>query len=370
VKIVIISGLIKYDRKRVVKMRVVVLQSGKEDQVLKELLKAVGEILEELQVEVKHIQLNRIPYYEGYDTEQIKEVLGQIDQSVGVVVASRVELLSVSGSLCTFFEYCSNHKGNKLFQKPLFALTSSEWRGEREAAEYILHAWDILGGTEFGKLGIYTPSYSSDKEAILSNVERMTEDFYRMIKQERIPMKSSDNLGFSKQQSGPINDFEQKLNIENEKYSDSRNDTKSDVKSTQEKDIEDLANLFKKQLVQVKDDEQGIIPEPQLKTTRHMLSSLPHYFQGQYDGDFESTIQYHVTSDEPYSGYVVIKNGDCEFKEGVWPGAEVELTAQEEVLTEILTKKITAQKAFMLGQLKVRGNFMLLSKIDQMFKAM
>lgn len=343
-------------------MRVVVLQAGKEDKALNEILAAIGQVLGELQVEVQQIQLSQIPYYEGYDTAQIKEILSDIDQSAGVIIASRVELLSVSGSLCTFFEYCSNHKGNKAFQKPLFALTSSDWRGEREAGEYILHAWDILGGTEFGKLGIYTPAYSSDKDHILSNIERMTEDFYRMIKQGRVPMQSSDYLTFTKEESGPVTAFEHKLNIENEKY--------SDPISAEEKDIEDLANLFKRQLSQVDDNNQGIIPKPQLKTTKHMLSSLPHYFQGQYDAEFEATVQYHLTSEEPYSGYVVIKDGDCEFIEGVYPGAEVELTAQEKVIEEILTKKLTAQKAFMLGQLKVRGNFMLLSKIDQIFKAM
>ncbi len=355
--------LIKYDRKRVVGMQVVVLQAGKEDKVLKEVLGAINQVLEELQVEVKQIKLNQIPYYEGYDTDEFKLILDEIDQAIGVIIASRVEILSVSGSLSTFFEYCSNHKGNSVFEKPLFALTSSDWRGEREAAEHILHVWDILGGLEFGKLGIYTPNYSSDKDHILANVERMIEDFYRVMKQGRIPMKSSDNLTFAKEQTGKVTAFSQKLEVETEKYQDQR--------SSQEQDIEDLANLFKRQLTQVDDDNGGpIVPEPQPKTTRHMLSSMPHYFQGQYDAEFETIVQYHILSGEPYSGYIIIKDGDCHYNEGVYPGAEVELTAQEEVIEDVLTKKVTAQKAFMLGQLKVRGNFMLLSKIDQMFKAM
>lgn len=349
-------------------MEVVFLQAGKEDRVLTELLIGIRNVLEELQVGVRQIQLNTLPYYTGYDTDQFKEVLGYIDQSVGVVVASRVELLSVSGSLGTFFEYCSNHKGNPLFKKPLFALTATDWRGEREAAEYILHVWDILGGAEFGKLGIYTPAYETDKDAVLSNIERMTEDFYRMIKQARTPIKSSDYLTFAEQDTRPVTAFEQSLSKENEKYNGAGSN--SDPRTTQEKDIEDLTNLFKKQLSQVEEGEPAIIPEPQLKTTKHMLSSLPHYFQGQYEGELEAVVQYHVGSDQPYSGYITIAKGDCEYSEGVYPGAEVELTAQEDVIEDILTKKITAQKAFMLGQLKVRGNFMLLSKIDQLFKAM
>ena len=345
-------------------MRVVVLQAGKEDKVIKDLLDSINQVLEELQVEVRQIKLERLPYYEGYEAEEFNQILTEIDQATGLVVASRVEILSVSGSLATFFEYCSNHKGSSAFKKPLFALTSSDWRGEREAAEHILHIWDILGGLEFGKVGVYAPSYSLDKEHIIANVERMVEDFYRIMKQGRIPMKSSDNLSFMKEQTEKITSFSQSLDMETEKYQDQR--------SSQEKDIEDLANLFKNQLTQVGDseDSKALVPEPQLKTTRHMLSSLPHYFQGQYDAGFETIVQYHMLSDQAYSGYIIVKDGDCHFNEGTYPGAEVELTAQETVIEDILTKKVTAQKAFMLGQLKVRGNFMLLSKIDQMFKAM
>lgn len=345
-------------------MSVVVLQSGKDTEILEEIIATISGVLAELQVEVSLVKLNKIPYYKGYDTQEAQEILEQINQAVGVVIVSRVELLSISGSLCTFFEYCSNYKGHDLFKKPLFAITSSDWRGEREAAEHILHIWDILGGVEFGKLGVYGPAYRNDQENILANLERMSEDFYRMIKQNRAPIKSSDHLAFAKQENQQVTAFEHKLKQESKKYQ--KDNTAQD---SQEKDIEDLANFFKKQLHEV-EDEEADIPKPKLKSTRHMLGSLPHYFQAQFDGDFEAVIQYHLLSDQPYSGYVTIEDGACSFSEGVYQGAEVELTAQEKIIEDILTKKITAQKAFMLGQLKVRGNFMLLSKIDQMFKAM
>lgn len=345
-------------------MGVVVLQSGKDEEILQEIITKISGVLEELQVEVSLVKLEQIPYYNGYDTQEVQEILEQINQAVGVVIVSRVELLTISGSLCAFFEYCSNHKGNNLFKKPLFAITASDWRGEREAAEHILHIWDILGGAEFGKLGIYTATYRNDQESIIENLERMSENFYRMIKQNRTPMKSSDHLAFAKQETQQVTAFEQKLKRENKKYQS--NET---VENTQERDIEDLANFFKRQLNEVEDEETEL-PKPKLKTTRHMLASLPHYFQAQFDDEFEAIIQYHLLSDQPYSGYITVVNGACSFSQGVYQGAEVELTAQEVVIKDILIKKITAQKAFMLGQLKVRGNFMLLSKIDQMFKAM
>lgn len=348
-------------------MRVIILKSGKEDPIIEEILKSMSKVLEELQVEIREIQLDVLSYYKGYDTEEIKEILGYINQAAGVVVASRVELLSVSGSLSTFFEYCSAHKGSDSFKKPIFSITSTDWRGEREAGEYILHAWNILGGTEFGKLGVYAPAYESQKDQIQNNLERMTEDFYRMIKQDRSPIVGSDYSNFSGDEAKHIGGFGQVLSKEEERY-ESHSVEEGDG-NRQEQDIEDLANFFERQLSEVEDKESNI-PKPQIKTTRHMISSLPHYFQGQYDNEFNATIQYHMLAEEGFSGYISIENGDCIFNEGICQGADVELTADEDVFKEILSKRLTTQKAFMLGQLKVRGNFMLLAKLDQMFKAM
>ncbi|NLI89474.1 MAG: SCP2 sterol-binding domain-containing protein [Epulopiscium sp.] len=348
-------------------MRVIILKSGKEDPIIEEILQSISKVLGELQVEVREIQLDVLSYYKGYDTEEIKEILGYINQAAGVIVASRVELLSISGSLSTFFEYCSAHKGSEIFKKPIFSITSTDWRGEREAGEYILHAWSILGGSEFGKLGIYAPVYESQKDEIQNNLERMTEDFYRMIKQDRRPIVGSDFSNFSGQGSNHSGGFGQVLSKEEEKYEGHTGE--KDIGNRQERDIEDLANFFEKQLSEVEDKESNI-PKPQLKTTRHMISSLPHYFQGQYDSEFNATIQYHMLAEESFSGYITIENGECIFNEGVYQGADVELTADEDIFKEILTKRLTTQKAFMLGQLKVRGNFMLLAKLDQIFKAM
>ena len=76
-------------------MKVVVLQAGKEDEALKSTLIKIEEVLEELQVKVKHVSLSTVPYYDGKDGDLIKPILADIDEAAGVVMASRVELLSV-----------------------------------------------------------------------------------------------------------------------------------------------------------------------------------------------------------------------------------------------------------------------------------
>ena len=356
---------IQQGKERVKEMKVVVLQAGKEDGALKGILVKIKDVLEELQVEVKLIDLSMLPYYDGKNAHVVEDILKDIEMASGVVAISRVELLAVSGSLASFFEHCTAYKGNPLFQKPLLALTASDWRGEREVAEYMLHAWDILGGAEFGKLAIYTPRYNNDKENILVNAERMAEDFYRVMRQAREPIRSSDYTSFVENNNL---EFENILEKSMTEQSEGNLEVK-DKKSKEEKDIEDLANFFKNQLLE-EESQELFIPAPMLKTAKNPISNLPHYFQGQHAVDFRAIIQYHTLTDEPFSGYLTIENGDCIFQEGIHPEPQIELTAEIEMFWEIFTKEITAQKAFMLGRLKVRGNFMILPRLDQMFKKM
>lgn len=357
-------------------MEVIILQSGKEDQIIETLLTKIQEVLEELQVGIKKIQLNQIPYYEGYKEPISGGIIDSIEKSCGVIMASRVELLSVSGSLCAFFEHCSEYVGEKLFQKPLFTLTVSDWRGEREAAEYMLHAWSILGGIEFGKLGIFAESYHKDKETIITHTEKMTEDFYRSIKQTHYNIKNNDHLIIPQKNQKNENCFEPIL-AQTIKHQEISYKGYDHIRSTQEKDIEDIVNIFKKQLQEGEEGKEerelyvntATYSKPTFQTARQMLSSLPEYFKSQQALGFYAVVQYHLLGGEPFQAYITIQDGQCTFQEGVYPGAEIEVTAPEGVFENIFTKKITSQKAFMLGQLKVRGNFMLLSKIDEMFRA-
>ena len=80
-------------------------------------------------------------------------------------------------------------------------------------------------------------------------------------------------------------------------------------------------------------------------------------------------IQYLIT-DMNENGAIVIKDGDCSYIEGIVESSTIEIAMTSDILTQVLTKQITYQKAFMIGKLKVRGNFAMLSKLDQVFKAM
>ncbi len=106
------------------------------------------------------------------------------------------------------------------------------------------------------------------------------------------------------------------------------------------------------------------------KTCKQMLLSLPHYFQSQLAVGINVIFQFNITGDETVEGYLTIANSETSFTEGIAPKADVSIFTTSSVMKDILKGKYTSQKAFMTGQLKVRGNFVLLNKLDQLYKKM
>lgn len=103
-------------------------------------------------------------------------------------------------------------------------------------------------------------------------------------------------------------------------------------------------------------------------TVRQKTQSIYHYFQPQMAIDLDIVIQLNISGEENFDGFFVIKDGECTYQEGNNNFADVFVLANSDVWLEILNGKYTLQKAFMMGKVKVKGNFILISKFEQLFK--
>lgn len=107
---------------------------------------------------------------------------------------------------------------------------------------------------------------------------------------------------------------------------------------------------------------------PRNVTVKQMMQSLVHYYQPQLAKGLVGDLQLNVTGDETFNCFIRINNSQCNYFDGWSDNPGVTITGTSLLWKRVLKGDLTSQRAFMTGQLKVRGNFMLLSKFDQLFK--
>lgn len=375
---------------------------------LQQSIRIIIKVLEELDVVVHKVDLMKLSYFNGKKTREMDTIINSIAEGSGVIAVSNVPMLSVHAAMQSFFDFATLYD-ESVFNKPMLAVTYSEWLGEVEAAQHMLKSWNVLGGIEGNKV-CFNNQMPIDN--IGERLEREVEDFYRLMKQDR------HNLGCSERQIYKFiktgNSFEDynsnfksisadalREDIKGSKEPEIRSfvdllrqDNKQVVMkervkenivqpvpveteqerphiniSTKEQTIKEIAGLLEKEVKEeVSAAKAGVYGRPQVKQgSGRRIHQLPHYFVAQHDKSLNMVLKYQIT-DTDDEGYIVITEGDCHYEEKVEVSPTVEIIMNQVVFEEVIDKKITYQKAFMLGKLKVKGNFAILPKIDQIFK--
>lgn len=131
---------------------------------------------------------------------------------------------------------------------------------------------------------------------------------------------------------------------------------------------DDISNITKMLSQKYEQNNQSKDISPSINTLKQRTQSLYHYFQPQLSTGVDVVIQINISGKEVFNGYFTIKNGECTYTEGFNTSADVSIISDSIVWEEVLSGRCTLQKAFMLGRLKVKGNFVIISKFEQFFK--
>lgn len=339
-------------------MKIIILLANSTEVLMKKCIEHMQKVLEELDTQIEIVELNRLPYFENMCIVEAQQLADQISDAKGLIACSNVHIGGMHGAMQTFFDHMTLYT-DKIKAKPMFVMTYSSWMGEVKGANDILYNWQTLGGVDGGKICL---NKHIEFERVMVSVERSIESFYRMMKQDRSEIIPSEYILF-KEQLSPRQEVETtQINI-----------------STEEQNIQELTAILKGKFQPDEGEEfvrynTGTYQRPQISggtanNTSKKIQNLPHYFIAQHDKELDFSVQINII-DKTERGGLIISQGDCRYVDGEISAPTLEISAADRVIDSILSKEMTYQKAFMLGKIKVRGNFIFLSKMDQIFKGM
>lgn len=302
------------------------------------------EVLKELNVVV-----------ERYDLYEIKNNITALPQTLkdadGVILATTVEWYGIGGWMQQFLDACwlygDKERLSKIYMCPVVMSTAY---GEREGMMHLNVAWEILGGILCtGICGFVADIADFEQNKQYARlIERKTEDLYRSINQKAVVLPCSNQAVKQKVS------FTQSLNLtpqEAEQLSELASD--DDYVQKQKEDIQELASMFK-----------DLMGEEKIEEMNPYVEELKSHFHPQ--PGFQAVYKFHMPE---ASNPLIIKvnNAQMECFYGTVDKADVEMQISTEIMNEIVQGRMTFQRAFMAGSMKMKGDFKVLRTLDMLY---
>lgn len=308
-------------------------------------------VLNKMQEVLRELNVNM----ERYDLYEFKNSIITLSQTLkdadGVILATTVEWFGVGGWMQQFLDSCwlygDKEKISNLYMCPIVMSTTY---GERDAMMHLTEAWEILGGRPaVGICGYFADIAELEENTNYARViEKRTEDLYRSINQ-KVAVFPCSNQAVKQKVS-----FTQSLNLtpqEAEQLSELASDDFYVQK--QKEDIQELASMFK--------DLMGASGE---MNSTMFLQDLRDHFHPQ--PGFQAVYKFNLPeSKKPL--IVKVDHTEMECYYGDSDTFDVEMQISSQVMNEIVQGRMTFQRAFMAGDMKMKGDFKVLRTLDMLY---
>ena len=304
------------------------------------------EVLEELHVKV-----------ERYNLHELKNTIPTLPQTLkdadGVIFATTVEWHGIGGYMHQFLDACwlygDKEKISQIYMCPIVMSTTY---GEREGKLDLSIAWEILGGLPCsGICGYIADTVSLEmNEGYMKLIEKKAENMYRTINQ-KIPslpasnqavkqmVYSTKNIDLTPQESEQLSQY-----VADDSYV-----------QRQKEDIQELTSMFRDMMeVSAKEDD-----------TEEYVNELKSHFVPQpgFSANYKVVID---GKKKPLIMEVNTNQLECYYGNPS-ETIDVEMQVQRSVMDEIVEGRMTFQRAFMGGDMKMKGDFRILRSLDQIF---
>lgn len=303
------------------------------------------EVLEEL-----HVTIERFNLYE------LKNSITTLPQTIktadGIILASTVEWFGIGGFMYQFLDACWLYGDKeKIARTYMCPVVMSTTYGEREGKLALANAWEILGGLPCSGICGYIADIAifDGNEDYNRIVEKRAENMYRTINQKMASFPASNQ---AVKQMVAINQNTDLTPQESEQLSQYAADD-SYVKR-QKQDIQELTSLFR--------DMMGSAEQEDHK--EEFISELKEHFVPQ--PGFKAV--YKIQIEGKRQPLIIEINGaENNYYYGSTDFSDVEIQISRETMDDIIYARMTFQRAFMGGDMKMKGDFRILRTLDQIF---
>ena len=302
----------------------------------------IQEVLEELNVKV-----------ERYNLYELKNQITTLPQTLktadGIVLATTVEWYGIGGYMQQFLDACwlygDKEKIEKTYMCPVVMSTTY---GERDGRLHLNTAWEILGGLICsGLCGYITDTTQLEmNQEYIAIIERKAENIYRTINQKLVCLPTSNqavkiiasntkNIALTPQESEQLSHY-----ASDDSYV-----------QRQKEDIQELTNMFKDLMGDSSEEDDYV-------------AAFKKAFKPQ-PGIVASYKLFISNKKEPLVMNINVAELTCSH-DSAQP-VDVEINMEKGTLEEILRGRMTFQRAFMSGEMKMKGDFKILRTLDQIF---
>lgn len=302
------------------------------------------EVLEEL-----HVKVTR------YNLHECKNSIVTLPQTLkdadGVILASTVEWYGIGGYMMQFLDACWLYGDKEIISNIYMCpIVMSTTYGEREGKLTLATAWEILGGRPCsGICGYIADSTSLEmNQQYTTIIEKKAENMYRTIKQKIFSFPAS-NQAVKKMVAitNPVDLTPQ----ESEQLSEYASD--DSYVQRQKEDIQELANLFRDMM---NEDAEG--------SKEKYVESFRKAFKAQPDSD--AVYKFNI-EDKKTALFIKVSSGKLECSWEEIKGVTVEVSLESSVLEDVQAGRMTFQRAFMSGAMRMKGDFKVLRTLDAVF---
>ncbi len=304
----------------------------------------MSSVLKELNVTVERFNL-----YELKNT--IMTLPQTLKNADGIILATTVEWFGIGGYMQLFLDACwlygDKEKISQIYMCPVVMSTTY---GERQGKMNLESAWEVLGGRPCsGVCGYITDTVALEmNENYHRLIDKRAENLYRTVNQKLVALPASNQAVRQRvYQTQDTSLTPQETEQLSQYISDDRYVQK------QKEDIQELTSLFREKLEKTDADD----------TTAYIDDFRKHFnpqpgFCASYRFRIEGRRKHLIAQ---ISGSQL----KCEY--GEMENADMDIQIDNNVMNEIVSGRMTFQRAFMGGSMKMKGDFKILRTLDQLF---